>query len=74
MGKAADGDGTPVLRLRWADVPAGTTNLCGDLVLDLDYSVERGRVVRLIAHESSGEFGGTVWNWVRDWGLTEPEV
>jgi len=67
-------DETAVLRLRWAEVPAGTTNLWGDLLLDLEYSPEFGRVIGLTARESSGEFGGTIWNWVRPWGLTDPEA
>jgi hypothetical protein len=69
-GRVEGIDNEPSLRLRWADVPAGTTNLWGDLVLDVRFSEEYGRVVELLAREKSGEFGGNAWTWIRHWGLT----
>jgi hypothetical protein len=64
-----EGEGnTRVLKLRWADVPAGTTNLHGRLVLRLDFSIQLNRVTHMSVAERSGNFGGSLWTWSVAWG------
>ena len=58
---------TRILKLRWADVPAGTTNIYGRLVLQLNFSIQRNRVTHMTATESSGLFGGSHWTWSAIW-------
>jgi TIR domain len=55
------------LKLRWADVPAGTTNIYGRLVLLLSFSIQQNRVTHMSATESSGRFGGEHWTWSAKW-------
>ena len=57
-----------LIKLRWADVPAGTTNIYGRLVLQLNYSIQLNRVTHMSATEHSGNFGGSLWTWSAKWG------
>jgi hypothetical protein len=64
-----EGEGdTRTLKLRWADVPAGTTNAYGRLVLQLNFSIQLNRVTHMSAAEHSGYFGGSLWTWSAKWG------
>ena len=64
-----EGDGdTRLLTLRWADVPAGATNIYGRLVLQLSFSIQLNRVTHMSAAERSGNFGGSLWTWSAKWG------
>jgi hypothetical protein len=64
-----EGEGdSRTLTLRWADVPAGTTNIYGRLVLLLSFSIQWNRVTHMSATESSGHFGGSHWTWSAKWG------
>jgi uncharacterized caspase-like protein len=64
-----EGEGdTRILRLKWADVPAGTTNIYGRLVLRLDFSIQLNRVTHISTAERSGNFGGSHWTYLAAWG------
>jgi hypothetical protein len=63
-----EGGSSRTLKLRWADVPAGTTNIYGRLVLLLSFSIQLNRVTHMSATESSGHFGGSHWTWSARWG------
>jgi len=61
-----EGD-TRTAKLRWADVPAGTTSLYGWLGLQLNFSIQLNRVTHMSAAKSSGQFGGSHWTWSAKW-------
>ena len=62
-----EGEGdTRVLRLKWADVPMGTTNIYGRLALHLNFAIRFGRVTHMSVAERTGNFGGSLWTWSRN--------
>jgi hypothetical protein len=63
-----EGEGdTRLLRLKWADVPLGTTNIFGRLVLHLNFAIQYGRVTHMSNVERTGNFGGSLWTWSHKW-------
>lgn len=72
-GHVEDASGRCRLLLRWADIPIGTANIHGHLLLELDFPSLEGRVIRMSAIESSGKFLGSRWEWLRLWGPGGPE-
>jgi len=64
-----EGEGnTRVLRLKWADVPGGTTNIYGRLALHLNFAIQFNRVTHMsLASEHTGNFGGSLWTWSNKW-------
>jgi hypothetical protein len=63
-----EGEGdTRLLRLKWADVPGGTTNIYGRLVLHLNFAIQFNRVTHMSNAERTGNFGGSLWTWSHQW-------
>lgn len=67
-GRCEDDGNRRFLRLRWADVPVGTANIWGHLLLEVVCAPDDGRAVRMHARESSGQFLGSRWTRMRLWG------
>jgi hypothetical protein len=68
-----EGEGhTRVLRLKWADLPMGTTNIYGRLVLSLNFAIQFNRVTHMSLAECTGKFGGSLWTWSRKWESHSP--
>lgn len=68
-GRSEDSGGGHFLRLRWADVPVGQANIWGHLLLKVVPASTHGRPSHMHAVESSGEFLGSHWTWLRLWGM-----